>query len=71
MKKQERARQIEAILRYLDSIDEIDNETARKLLLLGDNGISHVSRLFAEMKEIGLIKELRHDNRKIWYERVK
>ena len=66
MKKQEKARQIEAILRYLDHIDEIDNEEARKLLWLGENH-SHVSRLFAEMIEMNLIQIIRKDNRKVWY----
>lgn len=70
LKKQEKARQIEAILRYLDSADEIDNEGARKLLLLSDNDIFYISRLFAEMKELKLIRELRKDNRKVWYERI-
>lgn len=70
-KKQEKARQIEAILRYLDAVDEIDNESARKLLLLPDSDIYFVSRLFAEMKENGLIREIRKDNRKVWYARVK
>lgn len=71
LKKQEKARQMEAILRYLDNADEIDNECARKLLMLGDNEIFYVSRLFADMKEQDLIRELRKDNRKVWYERVK
>ena len=70
-KKQEKARQIEAILRYLDNADEIDNEGARKLLILGDNDIYYISRLFSEMKENNLIKEIRRDNRKVWYERIK
>jgi ATP-dependent DNA helicase RecG len=69
-KKQDKARQIEAILRYLDNADEIDNEGARKLLLLADNDIYYISRLFAEMKGQSLIKEIRRDNRKIWYERI-
>jgi ATP-dependent DNA helicase RecG len=70
-KKQEKARQIEAILRYLDAVDEIDNEGARKLLLLSDSDIYFVSRLFAEMKANGLIAEIRKDNRKVWYGRIK
>lgn len=70
-KKQQKARQIEAILRYLDAVDEIDNEGARKLLLLGDSDIYFVSRLFSEMKQNGLIVEIRRDNRKVWYGRVK
>lgn len=55
-KKQEKARQIEAILRYLDSIDEIDNESARKLLNIPDSNASGVSRLFSEMIADGLIE---------------
>lgn len=70
-KKQEKARQIEAILRFLDAVDEIDNEGARKLLLLNDSDIYAVSRLFAEMKANGLIEEIRKDNRKVWYARKK
>ncbi len=70
LKKQEKERQKEAILRYLENIGEIDNEDARKLLHLPENDISHVSRIFAELKEQNLIKEKRRDNRKIWYERV-
>lgn len=70
-KKQEKARQIEAILRFLDAVDEIDNEGARKLLLLNDSDIYAVSRLFAEMKTNGLIEVIRKDNRKVWYGRKK
>lgn len=70
-KKQKKARQIEAILRFLDAVDEIDNEGARKLLLLNDSDIYAVSRLFAEMKVNGLIEEIRKDNRKVWYGRKK
>lgn len=55
-KKQEKARQIEAVLRYLDSIGEIDNESARKLLNIPDSSPSTVSRLFKEMLEDGLIE---------------
>lgn len=62
---------IEAIIRYLDTAEDIDNEGARILLMLGDNDIYYISRLFAEMKENNLIRELRKDNRKTWYERVK
>ena len=53
-KKQEKARQIEAILRYLDSVDEIDNESARKLLNIPNSNASYMSRLFADM----LIKDM-------------
>lgn len=66
LKKQEKARQIEAIIRYLDTADEIDNEGARKLLNIPDTNASHVSRLFSEMVEKGLIEvaeEIKHNQR--------
>lgn len=66
LKKQEKARQIEAIIRYLDTVNEIDNEAARKLLNIPDSNISYVSRLFGEMigKElIEIAKELKHNQR--------
>jgi predicted HTH transcriptional regulator len=74
MKKQERARQIEAILRYLDSVDEIDNEAARKLLNLGNTNSNavQVSKLFAEMLEkelIEIISEGQH-NRRIYKRKI-
>jgi len=48
-KKQDKARQKEAILRYLDSIDTINNREARALLKLQEKDRSAVSRLFAEL----------------------
>ena len=48
-KKQNKARQKEAILRYLDSIDTINNREARVLLKLQEKDMSAVSRLFAEL----------------------
>jgi ATP-dependent DNA helicase RecG len=66
LKKQEKARQIEAIIRYLDSADEIDNEAARKLLNLVDSDVSYVSRLFAEMIEkdfVEIAREIKHNQR--------
>lgn len=48
-KKQDKARQKEAILRYLDSIDTINNREARVLLKLQDKDRPAVSRLFAEL----------------------
>ena len=48
-KKQEKARQKEAILRYLDSIPTINNTEARQLLSLQEKDRSKVSRLFAEL----------------------
>ncbi len=55
-RKQETSRQIEAILRYIDSIGEIDNESARKLLNIPDKSASRVSRLFKEMRDMELIE---------------
>ncbi|PWJ54758.1 putative HTH transcriptional regulator [Dyadobacter jejuensis] len=66
LKKQEKARQIEAIIRYLDTMDEIDNEAARKLLNIPDTNASYVSRLFSEMIEKGQIEiaeETKHNQR--------
>ncbi|WP_369769461.1 RNA-binding domain-containing protein [Flavobacterium sp. WC2416] len=66
LKKQEKARQIEAIIRYLDTADEIDNEAARKLLNLPDSDVSYISRLFAEMIEKGhleIAREIKHNQR--------
>lgn len=48
-KKQEKARQKEAILRYLDSIETINNSEARQLLNLPEKDRAKVSRLFAEL----------------------
>ncbi len=66
LKKQEKARQIEAIIRYLDTADEIDNEAARKLLNIPDTNASYISRLFAEMiqkEQIIVAKEIKHNQR--------
>ena len=49
LKKQEKARQKEAILRYLDEIGTINNSEARQLLKLTDNDVSYISKLFKEM----------------------
>ncbi len=54
-KKQDKARQKEAILRYLDSIETINNTEARALLKLQDKDRSKVSRLFAELVTDGEI----------------
>ena len=48
-KKQDKARQKEAILRYLDSIDTINNREARALLKLQEKDRYAVTRLFAEL----------------------
>lgn len=48
-KKQEKARQKEAILRYLDTVETINNREARELLKLQEKNRPLVSRLFAEL----------------------
>lgn len=58
LKKQEKARQREAILRYLDNCDSISNVEARRLLILPDKDISYVSRLFAVMVKDGDIEKI-------------
>jgi len=66
LKKQERAEQIEAVIRYLKTADDIDNESARKILNIPDTNASYVSRLFAEMVEKGHIEvaaEAKHNQR--------
>ena len=71
-KKQEKARQKEAILRYLDSIPTINNTEARQLLSLPEKDRSKVSRLFAELSsenEIVQTKESTVNNVK--YKRLK
>lgn len=49
LKKQEKARQKEAILRYLDEVETITNAEARMLLQLPDSSRSYVSRLLSSM----------------------
>lgn len=56
LKKQEKARQKEAILRYLDEIDTITNADARMLLKLPDKSISYVSRLLTSLLNSGYIE---------------
>ena len=51
LKKQEKARQKEAILRYLDEVETITNTEARMLLQLPDSSRSYVSRLLSSMVE--------------------
>lgn len=48
-KKQEKAIQKEAIMRYLDSMETISNSEVRMLLNLPDSAMSYVSRLLSEM----------------------
>lgn len=56
LKKQEKARQKEAILRYLDNFDTITNAEARTLLVLPDKDISYVSRLLTSLLREGEIE---------------
>lgn len=71
-KKQEKARLKEAILRYLDSIDTINNSEARQLLNLPEKDRAKVSRLFAELVDENAI--LKTDDSKannVKYRRIK
>lgn len=66
LKKQERAEQIESVIRYLKTAEDINNEAARKMLNIPDTNASYVSRLFAEMVEKGYIEiaeETKHNQR--------
>ena len=56
LKKQEKARQKEAILRYLDETETITNSEARLLLQLPEKAQSYVSRLFADMVHDDLLE---------------
>lgn len=71
-KKQNKARQKEAILRYLDSIGTINNTEARTLLGLQEKDRSSVSRLFAELVREGDILQT-EDSRpnNVKYRRIK
>lgn len=56
LKKQDKARQKEAVLRYLDNFETISNIEARQLLGLPDKSISYVSRLFSSLLADGEIE---------------
>lgn len=56
LKKQEKARQKEAILRYIDNVGTISNAEARDLLNLTEKEMSHVSRLFSSLVKDGEIE---------------
>lgn len=58
LKKQEKACQIEAILRYLGSVDTINNSEARYLLKLSDKDKYYVSRLLSTMCKDSLIEKV-------------
>ncbi len=71
-KKQEKARQKEAILRYLDSIETINNTEARRLLNLSDKDRSKVSRLFAELVDEHQILQTENSRaNNVKYKRIK
>lgn len=71
-KKQEKARQKEAILRYLDSVDTINNTEARELLKLSDKDAALVSKLFRSLQDSGDIIILEQKgNNNIYYGRKK
>lgn len=71
-KKQEKARQKEAILRYLDYLDTINNTEARQLLGLLEKDRSKVSRLFAELvKEKAIMQTDNSTVNNVKYKRIK
>lgn len=53
LKKQEKVKQKEAILRYIDSIGTITNAEARELLKLPESSQSYVSRLLSDLWKDG------------------
>lgn len=55
-KKQDRVRQKEAIIRYLDEFDTISNAEVRDLLALPPNDVYYVSRLLNSLKIDGIIE---------------
>lgn len=71
-KKQEKARQKEAILRYLDEIETINNTEARQLLRLPERSRSMVSRLFKDLLLANEIEKIKDSNvNNIRYKRKK
>ncbi len=61
LKKQEKQKQIEAVLRYLDEFNEISNSKVRDLLNLSDNDVAYVSKLLADMVAKNLIIIIREE----------
>ena len=71
-KKQNKARQKEAILRYLDSIETINNTEAHVLLKLQAKDRSMVSRLFAELvKENEIVQTEESIPNNVKYRRIR
>ena len=65
-KKQEKFKQTETILRYLEEFGEIDNQKIREVLNLDEHQASYVSRLLKEMVEkefIHVADEPKHNHR--------
>ena len=63
-RKQTKARKIEAILRYLDSVPDINNAEAREVLKLPAKDVAAVSKLFSELRlrgEIEVVDETASD----------
>lgn len=61
LKKQEKQKQIESILRYLEEFNEISNGTVRELLNLSDSEVASVSKLLGDMVSKDLIKIIREE----------
>ena len=55
-RKQTKAKNIESILRYLDSVPDINNAEAREILKLPEKAIATVSKLFSELCQRGEIE---------------
>jgi predicted secreted protein len=69
-KKQVKARQKEAILRYIDEIGKINNPEARALLKLADKDSALVSKLFKSLQDSGdIIKIEQKGNNCTYYGR--
>jgi phage FluMu protein gp41 len=69
---QVKARQKEAILRYIDEIGKINNPEARVLLKLSDKDAALVSKLFRSLQDSGDIIILEQKgNNNIYYGRKK
>lgn len=72
-RKQTKAKRIESILRYLDSVPDISNAEAREILKLSEKDVVSVSKLFAELVNKGEIEvvDVSVNSKKRRYRRVK
>jgi ATP-dependent DNA helicase RecG len=66
-KKQNRFKQKQIILKYLSEFEEIDNKTARNVLILPDNEIYNISRMFKELRESNEIRISRNEKGITYY----